>query len=460
VRDCIVSNNSVTWATVCAGVGLWCASGTVEGCAVVGNQATGIGGECAGVGAYCGPGGTVRNSVVSGNGVPSCSVGRGGGICCEGGVVRECVVSGNSVRAADMFGGWGGGVYCSNGGIVRNCLISGNWVDAVVAPGGGGGCHVYGSGAVQNCTIAYNAVVGAVAGVGGAHYEAGGTLENSIVYFNTPDNCGSSGSPAPAVTNCCTVPDFVAPGVTNAPCFVNPPAGDYRLRADSACINAGTNRPWMTGATDLGGVARIAAGRVDIGAYEYLSTTHYVWPAGSNVWPYASWGEAATNIQAAVDVALDGHLVLVAFGVYPLSSAVVVSNAVTIRGVDGAAATVVDGGNATRCFVLSDSNAVLEDLTITRGTAGNGAVPAGLARIFHTRARRVNGEVLFLGEWYVGEGEGAVRRCEASCRRARKALGAVRGAWEGCAVRHRGYGSVCAVKGRGREAERLGGWGR
>jgi hypothetical protein len=45
-------------------------------------------------------------------------------------------------------------------------------------------------------------------------------------------------------------------------------------------------------------------------------TTHYVSTNGSNIPPFASWQDAATNIQNAVDVAVDGDTVLVTNGLY------------------------------------------------------------------------------------------------------------------------------------------------
>jgi len=51
-------------------------------------------------------------------------------------------------------------------------------------------------------------------------------------------------------------------------------AGNYRLTANSPCVNAGTNLPWMAGAEDLDGGQRILNGRVDIGAFEYGSVTY------------------------------------------------------------------------------------------------------------------------------------------------------------------------------------------
>ncbi len=108
--------------------------------------------------------------------------------------------------------------------------------------------------------------------------------------------------------------------------------------------------------------------------------THFVSPSGANVSPYSSPANAASSIQDAIDVADDGDTVLVAKGTYRITSEISVTKAVTLRGIDGAPSTIVDGGNSNRCFKLAHPGAVLEGLTITRGhneTGGAGVYSAG-----------------------------------------------------------------------------------
>ena len=51
--------------------------------------------------------------------------------------------------------------------------------------------------------------------------------------------------------------------------FVDPAAGDYRIRPLSTCFNAGLyDATWMDGATDLDGNPRVKGKCPDIGCYE------------------------------------------------------------------------------------------------------------------------------------------------------------------------------------------------
>ena len=86
------------------------------------------------------------------------------------------------------------------------------------------------------------------------------------------------------------------------------------------------------------------------------------------------WETAKKSIQAAVAEAASGDLILVADGVYaPFIAGAV---AITIRSVNGAELTVIDGGGAERCATLGTdlvaSNTVLDGFTLQNGHAENG----------------------------------------------------------------------------------------
>ena len=144
------------------------------------------------------------------------------------------------------------------------------------------------------------------------------------------------------------------------------------------------------------------------------ATTHYVDLNSTNATPpYTDWSIAATNIQDAVDAAVDGDLVLVTNGVYAtggrvvngfaLTNRVVINKAVTVQSVNGATTTVIkgcqdllaiNGTNAVRCVYLANG-AVLVGVTLTNGATRNSGSPlndwsAGGAWCESTNARIAN----------------------------------------------------------------------
>ncbi|MCX6993443.1 MAG: hypothetical protein NT011_09920 [Kiritimatiellaeota bacterium] len=166
-----------------------------------------------------------------------------------------------------------------NNSLIRNCLVVHNR-----AAINGGGIKGDWSLKIQNCTIASN--VAATGNGGGLDYSQNGgspAIENTIIWGNRGSGTYSNYYIAIGTntfTNCCTSPNIVVNSyvsdvvntITNDPLFMNTATNDFRLQADSPCINAGVNREWMEGAQDYYGNRRIDTFRktVDIGAYEYL----------------------------------------------------------------------------------------------------------------------------------------------------------------------------------------------
>jgi hypothetical protein len=139
-------------------------------------------------------------------------------------------------------------------------------------------------------------VIGNEAGEGGGGIggRTGSTLYNCIVYYNSGGNY--SDWDGTALRYCCTIP-LPANGISNIngpPLFMDMEAGDFRLREESPCIDAGTNvlgfptgwsnemGDWVvvghiTDPTDILGNTRFIDGNGDgkvawdIGAYEFNS---------------------------------------------------------------------------------------------------------------------------------------------------------------------------------------------
>ena len=108
------------------------------------------------------------------------------------------------------------------------------------------------------------------------------------------------------------------------------------------------------------------------------AVTNYVSLTGSHIAPYASWADAANTIQAAIDAAVDGDVVLVSNGVYNTGSItlasnmacrVAITNAITVQSVNGPAYTSIVGSppmSSVRCAYVG-TNAVLSGFSLYNG---------------------------------------------------------------------------------------------
>ncbi|MFC1451981.1 choice-of-anchor Q domain-containing protein [Verrucomicrobiota bacterium] len=99
---------------------------------------------------------------------------------------------------------------------------------------------------------------------------------------------------------------------------------------------------------------------------------HYVSVHGQGRWPFATWRQAATNIQHAVDAAENGDTVLVSNGTYQLSSEIVLAKGIHLRGLRGRSAAILQGTPSNRCLNVAHSNAVVDGFVVTGGCSTNG----------------------------------------------------------------------------------------
>ncbi len=113
---------------------------------------------------------------------------------------------------------------------------------------------------------------------------------------------------------------------------------------------------------------------------------HYVaWKSASPAAPYSSWSTAANTIQDAVDAAtVPGAMVLVTNGIYAVrgqvdssgtTNRVVVDKLLTVKSVNGAQFTMIDGSGIMRCAYLTNGSSMV-GFTLTNGFAeyGGGVV--------------------------------------------------------------------------------------
>lgn len=145
------------------------------------------------------------------------------------------------------------------------CVFGGN----TAGVRGGGMNNQLSSPLIANCTFSGNAT---------NLFEGGGmfnnaasfpTVINSILWGNSPDTIAGAGTPFVAFSDV-EGGGFLGTGNIEAdPLFIDPEDGDFRLRLNSPCIDAGdATVPYMELGTDVGGAPRVVGGGVDMGAYE------------------------------------------------------------------------------------------------------------------------------------------------------------------------------------------------
>jgi len=353
------------------GGGIICSNGTVRNCTIVRNFATDGGGG----GVYCSRG-TLENCLVVDNEVYN---GGGGGVFCSEGALRNCTVTRN-------FAAYGGGV-ASTGGQVENCIVYDNSAQ------GDNNWHNTGGAFTHTCTtpaVGDHCVTNDPAFV----YPAGGEYQ---LYYDSP--CVGAGMNQPWMTGAMDLDgkprilgDQVDIGAyetgykvrttTRGEGTVDPPETDWVAPGGSATLTFTPAEGWhvvhvFEGEGDpLPTTSPLTVSNVNHDTYVTVvfgPEVLHVATNGAHISPFASWEDAATNIQAAVDEAWDGARVLVSNGTYKSGRLVSVIKNVHIRSVNGPGATVIDGQNRDRCLEMHDPDAIVDGFTLTGGYADSGA---------------------------------------------------------------------------------------
>ena len=192
--------------------------------------------------------------------ISNSSSNQGGGVMW--GEYDQCEIAENTATSAG--GGAGGGA------VLNRCVIRNN----TSGNNGGGACESF----ADNCLFYGNK---APSGYGGGFHK--GVMNNCVVYGNSASRGGGVDGFYGVLTNsnsivwgnvATTYPDVEPSAVVSFGCYTDDPhfiraeAGDFRLRYDSPCIDAGDNA-YVTSEVDFAGNPRIVNGTVDIGAYEY-----------------------------------------------------------------------------------------------------------------------------------------------------------------------------------------------
>lgn len=397
VSNCVSSGHKASrWAS-----GAFINQGLVVNCLLTGNVAYDNGG-----GATLKSSGTLRNCLIVDN--VNMRFDNGGGVhfgsSSSAGVVENCTITRNTAIR-------GGGIHKSGFGTVRNSIIYGNR-----APMDADTTSTY---QYNNCII--------------GSQTPGGTLSASDPRF--ADAAGGDFRPLPGSPAINTgayqawmegAIDFdrnartngmvdmgcyeYTPGALQGGFGVSPVSGFPGTEVVLSGAVAGTNTSDITYAWDFNGdgtfevtgadqavVTNVYADcarytvqlRVSNGAGETNLLTRanavaigpvtaYVAKTGNTPqFPYDSPTKAASNVQDAVDAAVDGSTVLVGDGHYVLSQAIMVSNAVTLASTGGKAAAILDGNGTVNVLYLDHALATVDGFTITNGRSAS-TIAAGV----------------------------------------------------------------------------------
>ncbi|MGA1842246.1 MAG: PQQ-binding-like beta-propeller repeat protein [bacterium] len=291
IANCIISENraydgiGICFIAIGGGIACYSSSPNISNCLISSNFAKGYGG-----GVYCSSSSpTITNCFISANSVAAWCVdspgnkSNGGGIhCCSlsSPIITNCTINKNS--ATDFFQGIGGGIYCSSSSpIITNCLILENSASDInpesdMYKSNGGGIYCIDSlPVIKNCTLSGNLAKDNGSGIY-CEISSSPTVTNCIFSNDKLKEIYLDGTRAPIITYSDILGEYGGDTNLNTdPFFIDPEGGDYHLRADSPCIDTGTNEGAPAG--DRDDIPRPLDGNeddqaiCDMGAYEFFA---------------------------------------------------------------------------------------------------------------------------------------------------------------------------------------------
>jgi hypothetical protein len=264
-------------------------------------------------------------------------------------VANNFILANTASYAERTFLGNGGGIYASSRDVgdtpLQYTVCSPTIVSNVIAANGanfGGGIHLWDTDVKHGGTpvLTNNTVVGN-SGTGISWITTNPIIQNNLVAYNSRGlEQGDSPSTPMALRNNLVYGNELWEANTNYnglsdqtgvngnisadPKMANYKIGNFHLRADSPCIDAGYSAAIGSGWKDIDMQARIIRNGVDIGADESDGTigsvptpVYYVRPGGNDAQKGLSWATAKKTVAAAIAAAKDtGGEIWVAAGMY------------------------------------------------------------------------------------------------------------------------------------------------
>ena len=419
-----VRNSIMTGGKATNGAGVYMSGGLLSRCVITNN--THAMGHCRGAGIYA-TGGTVEHSLIANNQNPGTGGyggnAQGGGIYATSATIRNCTIVGNMTR-------YGAGIFGNGSTKVENSISYGN-IQASTGDASDGVPNWSGlsaANAVNFCTTS-------ASGQFGTAFESDGTpSEDQAKFIGNPgfvnleagdwtlalgSRCLDAAVGEPTVETDLAGNPRVSNEIMDLGCFelqqesikglsiTVTPAGtvgtndvDFAATGHGIDLAAGTvywtfdgREPTADDHDATGeafvrtlppGVYKINAKAV-IGEDEYAVTDVipftisslkiFILPTNPNArYPYDTWAIAATNVESAFELATSGSVVTFGDGTHRIYKDRAINVPMTIRSLNGAAKTILDGGrreffsqNVSAFFLLNHREATVEGLTLANG---------------------------------------------------------------------------------------------